>query len=71
TPTTVHTPSALTLDENTSAHLHVHAFDFEQPTLSFVWELPATLTFTGSRSTITVKAPAVTAYQQFTCSVTV
>lgn len=71
TPPTVHTPSPLTLDENSSAHLHVHAFDDEQPTLSFVWALPAPLTFTGSGSTITVNAPEVTADQQFTGSVSV
>ena len=71
TPPTVHTPETLILDENTSAHLHVHAFDDEQQTLDFSWQLPTPLTFTGAGSTITVLAPEVTADTEFVGEVSV
>ncbi|MFY8299888.1 lytic polysaccharide monooxygenase [Pseudoalteromonas sp. SS15] len=71
TAPTVHTPAPLTLEEGQSKHLHVHAFDDEQATLNFDWQLPAAVRFTGQGSTITVTAPQVDADTRFDGKVTV
>ncbi|MBQ4844695.1 lytic polysaccharide monooxygenase [Pseudoalteromonas sp. MMG005] len=71
TAPTVHTPKPLTVEENTSKHLHVHAFDDEQSTLTFDWQLPNALSYTGAGSTISVSAPDVAADTEYTGQVTV
>ncbi|WP_349304812.1 hypothetical protein [Pseudoalteromonas aurantia] len=73
TAPTVHTPQPLTLEENTSKHLHVHAFDDEQSPLTFDWQLPNALSYTGAGSTITITltAPEVAADTEYTGQVTV
>ncbi|KID56321.1 chitinase [Pseudoalteromonas luteoviolacea] len=71
TAPTVHTPAPITIDEKQSKHLHVHAFDDEQPTLNFDWQLPSALSFTGAGSTITITAPQVEEDTRFDGKVTV
>lgn len=71
TPPKIHTPEPLLLDENTSAQLHVHAFDDEQQALTYQWQVPSPLTFTGSGATIDIQAPSVDMNTEYAISVTV
>lgn len=67
----VHTPAPLVVAENESNQLHVHAFDDEQRTLNYEWQLPEPLHFSGSGSTITIHAPEVIKDTDYQGSVTV
>ena len=71
TPPKIHTPEPLLLDENKSAQLHVHAFDDEQQALTYQWQVPSPLTFTGSGATIDIQAPSVDMNTEYAISVTV
>lgn len=71
TPPVVHQPDPITLDEGAKATLHVHAFDDEQPNLSYRWTVPAPLAYTGSGATIELTAASVDKDTTVTLSVTV
>ena len=67
----IHKPDPFILDESTSAKLHVHAFDDEQQALTYQWQVPSPLTFSGSGATIDVVAPAVENDMNYTITVSV
>ncbi|MEJ6475407.1 lytic polysaccharide monooxygenase [Pseudoalteromonas piscicida] len=67
----VHTPADLTLKENSSTSLHVHAFDDDRDPLTFRWQLPSPLSYSGSGATITLTAPEVQQNTDYQGQVTV
>ncbi|MFC3031598.1 lytic polysaccharide monooxygenase [Pseudoalteromonas fenneropenaei] len=67
----VHQPDPLVLNEGQSQSLHVHAFDDEQTELSYDWQFPAPLSFTGTGATITISAPQVTQDTVYSGTITV
>ncbi|AOT10750.1 lytic polysaccharide monooxygenase [Pseudoalteromonas luteoviolacea] len=71
TPPTVHKPDPIIMNELTEAQLHVHAFDSDTMELSYTWDVPAGLTFTGTGATITLKAADVTNDTSYTVGVSV
>ncbi|BBN83655.1 spindolin [Pseudoalteromonas sp. A25] len=71
TPPKIHSPEPLVMDELSTATLHVHAFDDEQQDLTYQWQVPSELTWTGSGATIELTAPEVSADMQYSITVTV
>jgi chitin-binding protein len=71
TPPKIHEPEPFILDENTSAKLHVHAFDDEQQELTYQWQVPNPLTFSGNGATIDLVAADVLSDTNYTITVTV
>ncbi|MBE0370733.1 lytic polysaccharide monooxygenase [Pseudoalteromonas aurantia] len=67
----IHKPEPFILDESATAQLHVHAFDDEQQALTYQWQVPSPLTFTGSGATIDVTASQVDVDTDFSILVTV
>jgi len=51
-------PSIL-MDESAEQSIHIYAFDDEQTSLTFTWQVPSEITYTGSDANITLVAPAV------------
>ena len=51
--------------------IHVHAFDDDNDPLTYQWQIPAPLTFTGEGSDIQITAPQVTEDTSFSLTVTV
>ncbi|CAM4243636.1 lytic polysaccharide monooxygenase [Pseudoalteromonas byunsanensis] len=71
TPPQIHQPEPLVMDELSSTTLHLHAFDDEQQTLSYQWQVPQALSWTGTGATIELSAPEVSADTEYTINVTV
>ncbi|RXE88807.1 lytic polysaccharide monooxygenase [Pseudoalteromonas sp. A757] len=67
----VHTPAAITLKESSSTSLHVHAFDDDKDPLTFAWQIPSPLNYSGSGATITLTAPEVQQNTDYQGQVTV
>ncbi|PCK31088.1 lytic polysaccharide monooxygenase [Pseudoalteromonas piscicida] len=63
TPPTVNPIDNLVLTENTETTLHAHAFDDQNDPLSFIWSIPAPLSYSGEGDTISILAPEVEADQ--------
>lgn len=59
------------LDENSQAELHVHAFDDQNDPLTYSWNVPSPLTFTESGADITLIAGEVENDTSVTVSVSV
>jgi len=51
--------------------IHVHAFDDDNDPLTYHWQIPAPLTYTGDSSDIVITAPEVDSTQAFVLHVTV
>ncbi len=72
TPPQVNDIADFTLDEGSEYQLHVHAYDDDQQdVLTFNWQIPAPLTYTGQDHTITITAPEVAATTTLSASVSV
>ena len=67
----VHTPGNLQLVEGQSAAVNVHAYDDQQDPLTFTWQVPAPLSYTGSGANITLSAGQVSQNTTVTVSVSV
>lgn len=67
----VHQPDDLTVDENTTTTIHLHAFDDEQTSLTYDWSVPAPLSFTGNDANIELTSPEVAQNTSYTISVSV
>ncbi len=67
----IHQPDDLQVEEESSTAIHLHAFDDQQSTLTYSWDVPAPLSFTGNDANITLNAPAVDADVSYTVSVSV
>ncbi|WP_462168220.1 lytic polysaccharide monooxygenase [Pseudoalteromonas lipolytica] len=67
----IHQPEAITLNENSTADVHLHAFDDQQTALTYRWNVPAPLRFTGAGADITLIAPEVDADTSFTVTASV
>lgn len=55
----VHSPGNLQLVEGQSTAVSVHAYDDQQDPLTFTWQVPAPLSYTGSGANITLSAGQV------------
>ncbi len=62
----VHQPDDITVDENSSVAVHLHAFDDQQTVLTYRWHVPAPLSFTGYDANITLHTPEVDSDSQYT-----
>ncbi|ESP93471.1 lytic polysaccharide monooxygenase [Pseudoalteromonas luteoviolacea] len=71
TPPTVHKPDPIVMNELTETQLHVHAFDEHTMDLTYTWDVPNGLTYTGTGATITLKASDVAADTNYTINITV
>ncbi|WP_063358202.1 lytic polysaccharide monooxygenase [Pseudoalteromonas luteoviolacea] len=71
TPPTVHKPDPITMNEVSETQLHVHAFDDYTMDLTYTWDVPTGLTYTGSGATITLKAGSVNKDTVYTVGVSV
>ncbi|WP_404343498.1 lytic polysaccharide monooxygenase [Pseudoalteromonas mariniglutinosa] len=67
----IHQPDDITVDENSTTAVHLHAFDDQQSTLSYQWHVPEPLSFTGNDANIEITAPAVTEDSPYTIDVVV
>ncbi|UJX27569.1 lytic polysaccharide monooxygenase (plasmid) [Pseudoalteromonas sp. CF6-2] len=67
----VHQPDDLQVNENSSTKVHLHAFDDQQSTLTYSWNVPAPLSFTGTGADITIVAPEVNADTSYTVTASV
>lgn len=67
----VHDIDNITIEESSTAAIHVHAFDDEQSSLDFTWSIPSQITYTGSDQNIVITAPAVDENTDFTLNVAV
>ncbi|CCQ12804.1 Spindolin-related protein [Pseudoalteromonas luteoviolacea B = ATCC 29581] len=71
TPPIIRQPEPITLNENTSLSLHVHAFDDEQSQLTYRYQTNSPLTISGNGATVTLSASEVEKDTQSTIVVTV
>ncbi|MCF6442780.1 lytic polysaccharide monooxygenase [Pseudoalteromonas luteoviolacea] len=71
TPPTVHKPDPIIMNELTEVQLHVHAFDTDTMDLTYTWNVPNGLTYTGAGATISLAAADVTQDTNYTVSVNV
>ena len=67
----VHDIDDILLDENSQASVHVHAFDDQNDPLTYVWSVPAPLSFSGENADITIIAADVDSEQTRQVSVAV
>jgi len=67
----VHDIANIVMEESSSQAVHVHAFDDEQSTLDFTWQIPSELNYSGADANITITAPAVEKDTDFTLTVSV
>ena len=67
----VHTPGDLQLPEGQSMAVNVHAYDDQQDPLTFTWQVPAPLSYTGSGANITLSAGQVSQNTTVTVSLSV
>ncbi|MGC0119643.1 lytic polysaccharide monooxygenase [Pseudoalteromonas piscicida] len=65
TAPTVNPISNQSIAENSQATVHAHAFDDQNDPLTFIWSIPAPLSFSGEGDTISISTPEVTADQTF------
>ncbi|WP_346719986.1 lytic polysaccharide monooxygenase [Pseudoalteromonas ruthenica] len=68
---TVVKPDDITLAEGQSSVVHVHAFDDEQSTLNYSWDVPAPLTMSSEGANLTITAANVDTDTPYTITVTV
>jgi chitin-binding protein len=59
----VHDIADFSLDEKSQTSVHVHAFDDQNDPLTFEWNVPAPLTFSGENADITITAADVDSEQ--------
>ncbi|NQZ88379.1 MAG: lytic polysaccharide monooxygenase [Colwellia sp.] len=59
----VHAIDDISLDENRQTPVHVHAFDDQNDPLTYVWSVPAPLSFSGKNADITIMAADVDSEQ--------
>lgn len=62
---------AVSIEELSTITIHAHAFDDEQTTLNYSWQVPDQLSFSAEGANITITAPAVTINTDFTITVVV
>ncbi|GGD60328.1 lytic polysaccharide monooxygenase [Lacimicrobium alkaliphilum] len=67
----VHAPSSLQVPEGESIAVNVHAYDDQQDPLTFSWQVPAPLSYSGSGANITLSADQVSEDTNVTVTVSV
>jgi chitin-binding protein len=67
----VHDIANIVMEESSTEAIHVHAFDDEQSKLTFTWQIPSELNYSGADANVTISAPAVEQNTDFTLSVAV
>ena len=67
----VHDIDNIVITESATESIHVHAFDDEQTNLSFIWQVPNEISYTGDDANITITAPMVETDTDYNLSVAV
>ena len=67
----VHDIPNIIMTESSSENIHVHAFDDEQTNLTFTWQIPNELSYTGSDANLVITAAAVEVDTDFILTVDV
>jgi chitin-binding protein len=67
----VHDIANIVMTESSSENIHVHAFDDEQANLTFTWQVPTGLSYTGSDANLVITAAAVENDTVFNLSIAV
>ncbi|MEW6993912.1 lytic polysaccharide monooxygenase [Colwelliaceae bacterium MEBiC 14330] len=62
---------SVVMEESSSQAIHVHAFDDQQSTLNYTWQIPTAISYSGSDANITITAPTVEEDTDFTLSIAV
>jgi len=67
----VHDIADIVMNESTTQAIHVHAFDDEQTSLNFTWQIPSELSYTGAGANINLTSGVVDIDSNFLLSVAV